>query len=450
MHFLHQFFKRLVDFLFSLIEIHFITFCFLTIPLFAFQLHSPNSMACSTDSTGSLLSTDDYETAAGEYYMIAPHNNRESGAHLPSQPPISETEEMDYLTIEPAANQAQRTHDQLFTDGSVSALHRPRGSGTSNLSSFAIASDISSRFPNKASANLNNNFINQSSKDVATGNNSFAKELSRLPNSLRLNSTNASDSIDEYMQMEFSASTDTLTPARLDTSKPSSEHDYVAIQPSSIANSDVHAVPTAELQRHSTRTISSQASAMETQETEEVGRDQHDDEDEYLMVEPGNESNKSKYDSDHNLANDYLEVDSRSKVPGSSNSVMASSPCDSNSSSGGDMGQLLYTSGPFAPIQRSKFKLEKVRSFFSPGEQQESSDFIKPVRTYSIGSRAQLNKSNTASNALSNSSLQGCCSFKPHHQLTGHKTGNYFSLCSSPFTFADFVWFWWKTCKFIN
>ena len=380
------------------ISTHFIHFSY-------FSFNSPNSVACSTDSTGSLLSADDCEASNGEYYMVT-HGNRDlTTAHMPSQPPISESEEMDYLIIEPGAADTSDTFLSHLTDAYK----------TNIPDNLAINSLLGYNRDNHR--NIFNSSNKQEMVASSTGRSSYIQKMHQ-----RSSSQGGSEKDTSFTGGDHSsASTDTLTLNRPSTvNHENCQHDNEHADSISSAKplAVVHPTCSSIDHDHSLSILDSQS--MDTSE--------------YLMVDAGSRPTHLQLDSiEDDSIEDYLEVEG-SHVGSSSTSApvavgnasswnmmgnvgMSSSPGDSIGS-----GQLAYSSsGPFTSIQRSKFKLEKVRSFFSPGEQQDASDFIKPVRTYSIGSRPQLSKGNSTSSALSNSSLQMYFSFKPHHQLTGHK-----------------------------
>lgn len=328
------------------------------------------------------------------------HGNRDSTtAHMPSQPPISESEEMDYLTIEPGVPDISDTY--------LSQLSNSHKKNTSNSSTINPMLGYTNHRDN-------HNNVNFSNKVEGVGSSVRTSYLHKIHQ--RSSSQGGSDKdMTSSGGDHSSASTDTLTLNKSSTNcdpDQESENSIVSVKPLEVLH------PTSI--DHDYSQLTSDSHSMDTSE--------------YLMVDTGSRPTHLQLDSmEDDSIEDYLEVEgSRVVSSGTSapvavanvssssmmgNSGMSSSPGDSIGS-----GQLAYSSsGPFTSIQRSKFKLEKVRSFFSPGEQQDASDFIKPVRTYSIGSRPQLSKGNSTSSALSNSSLQMYYSFKPHHQLTGLK-----------------------------
>ena len=78
----------------------------------------------------------------------------------------------------------------------------------------------------------------------------------------------------------------------------------------------------------------------------------------------------------------------------------------------------LLVPGPSSSLKaklNQEFRLEKVKSYFSPSEEETSYDYIKPVRAYSMGSRPLPREGNINSKLHV---LQGYpCSSKADNQL---------------------------------
>ncbi|KAI1289577.1 Insulin receptor substrate 2-B [Halotydeus destructor] len=127
----------------------------------------------------------------------------------------------------------------------------------------------------------------------------------------------------------------------------------------------------------------------------------------YVDMKPGSELTKSVMSS---LDEGYLDMMPMSSTLSQKSHISSSSPRDSSH---------LYNDLHHQPSMKFKeeFPLDKVRSYFSPSEE-ESSDIIKPARAYSIGSRPQMSMTNRLS------------SRKPPNILNSSSSNN------APYTYA--------------
>lgn len=306
-------------------------------------------------SNESIQSIDSNEDKDSDYYMSTPND---------VQPSACSIKEEDYLMVD----------DSSFTQPSPQGI--PSEESTIQLSSSDELKLVAINDP------LANKLVQQSSIEnvhykyhhYSPANNGFVE----LPDPVVEEESNDCEQVDEYIQVEFGANKKLSGHNRQSEQK--SKLAVISSEPSSTSDSS-KTTPTANANEHQPQ--------LNLEEDED-----------YIGIESFS-STATTNTATNNQETENFEVNNLSPISSASfntNRVKTFS-MSSNNTSNNELNSLgtsplMSNVGAFYNIpifnhgKEEVYKLEKVKSYFNSTE--DCGDYIKPARTYSMGSRPQL------------------------------------------------------------
>ncbi|RWS06256.1 Insulin receptor substrate 2-B-like protein [Dinothrombium tinctorium] len=277
---------------------------------------SPSSTGCSTDSAGSSLSVDDYDSmtinglsAYQDFYIPSSQHSRDTSA-IPTEPPITEEESIpeDYLNMDPSAQSPTVNSSATVTNNSIQSQQQLRSSLNLSLQSqnYTSSSPVSS-------PTINSTVVNSQQEESS------------------------------YIPMSPIGSTESTGYKSCSTRSSS-------IYERSSFSSDVSAAG-------------------------------------YMPMAPGQIVG---HETPSTSTSKQLPMDNEGYLDMAALSTSLPKSIDSGRQLGSSPKPAAFMPSLASTARKAEeFRLEKVKSYFMPTEDEESFDFIKPVRSYSMGSRPQ-------------------------------------------------------------